>query len=274
MNSHKRTIDLLSGTLSLRFSDQGEDRVFLILHGGAGPASVAGLANELSKKARAIAPTHPGFDGAPRPDGFARVDDLALAYLDLIERLDLSDVVIIGNSIGGWIAAEMALRKSSRIAGIILLNAVGIDTGSSEKTIVDPMKLAPAERLAHAFHDPSRFAAAPPTPEAAAMMASNQQTLRIYSGELLHDPSLAARLAQMPVPAMVVWGESDRIVDADYGRRFAGSMPGAAFKLVGRAGHFPHIERLDEVAALIEDFGEALPKHSMHAPLYDSPIPN
>jgi pimeloyl-ACP methyl ester carboxylesterase len=273
MNSQKQTIDLLSDTLPLRFSDQGEGRVFLILHGGTGPASVAGLANELSKTARAIAPTHPGFDGAPRPDQFARVDDLALAYLDLIERLDLSDVVIIGNSIGGWIAAEMALRKSPRIAGIILLNSVGIDTGSPEKTIVDPMKLAPPERLAHAFHDPSRFAA-PPSPEAAAMMASNQQTLRIYSGELLHDPSLATRLAQMPVPAMVVWGESDRIVDADYGRRFAGSMPGAGFKLVARAGHFPHLERLDEVAALIGDFGGALPKHSMHAPVYDSPIPN
>ena len=265
MTSQKRTIDLLSGTLPLRLSDQGEGRVFLILHGGAGPASVAGLANELSKKARAIAPTHPGFDGEPRPDGFARVDDLALAYLDLIESLDLTDAVIIGNSIGGWIAAEMALRKSPRIAGIILLNAVGIDTGSPDRTIVDPMKLAPAERLAHAFHDPSRFAAAPPSPEAAAMMASNQRTLRVYSGELLHDPSLAARLAQMQVPALVVWGESDRIVDADYGRRFASSMPGAGFKLVARAGHFPHIERLDEVATLIEDFGEALPVRSTQA---------
>jgi pimeloyl-ACP methyl ester carboxylesterase len=273
MNSQKQTIDLLSDALPLRFSDQGAGRVFLILHGGAGPASVAGLANKLSKTARAIAPTHPGFDGAPRPDRFARVDDLALAYLDLIERLDLSDVVIVGNSIGGWIAAEMALRKSPSIAGIILLNAVGIDTGSPEKTIVDPMKLAPAERLAYAFYDPSRFVG-PPSPEAAAMMASNQRTLRIYSGELLHDPSLAARLARMPVPAMVVWGESDRIVDADYGRRFAGSMPGAAFKLVARAGHFLHIERLDEVAALIEDFREDLPKHSMHAPVYDSPMPN
>jgi pimeloyl-ACP methyl ester carboxylesterase len=274
MTSQKRTIDLFSGTLPLRVSDQGEGHPFLILHGGAGAASVAGLANELAKTARAIVPTHPGFDGEPRPERFARVDDLVLAYLALIERLDLSDVVIIGNSLGGWIAGEMALRKSPRIAAIILLNAVGIDTGSPERTIVDPMKLTPAERLAHAFHDPSRFAAAPPSPEAAAMMASNQQTLRVYSGELMHDPSLKARLAQMPVPAMVAWGESDRIVDADYGRRFASAMPGAGFKLVARAGHFPHIERLDEVVALIEDFGEALPERSTRASMHDLRIPN
>jgi pimeloyl-ACP methyl ester carboxylesterase len=254
----KQEMELFSETLHLAFTDQGEGRAFLILHGGAGPASVSGLGGALAKNARSIVPTHPGFDGEPRPDRFARIDDLVLAYLALIERLNLKSVVVVGNSVGGWIAAEMALRKSPRLAGIVLLNAVGIDTGLAERSIVDPMKLAPAERSALAFHAPARFAVAPSGPAAVAM-ANNQQTLRVYAGEpFMHEPTLRSRLAQISIPAMIAWGESDRIVDVDYGRRYASSIPGARFELIPEAAHFPQIERLDEVVRLISDFTAGL----------------
>jgi pimeloyl-ACP methyl ester carboxylesterase len=251
----KQIMTFFSETLRLALIDQGEGRAFLILHGGAGPASVSKLADALSKTARVVVPIHPGFNGEPRPDRFTRVDDLALAYLALIERLNLSNLVLVGNSVGGWIAAEMALRKSPRLAGIVLLNAVGIDTGSADLAIVDPMKLAPEERLALSFHDPKRFAIAPSGPDAAAVMADNQRALRVYAGApFMHDPSLRSRLAQMPIPAMVAWGESDRIVEVDYGRLYAASMPSASFVVVPEAGHFPQIEQLDEVIRLIGDF--------------------
>ena len=259
MSVQKQKIALFSETLSLAVADQGEGRAFLILHGGAGPGSMAGLAAALARSARVVAPTHPGFDGEPRPEKFARVDDLVLAYLALIERLDLSNVVVIGNSFGGWLAAEMALRHSPRIGGIVLLNAVGIDTGSPEREIADPMKLAPPERSAMAFHNPQKFAIAPSSPEAFAVMAENQRSLRIYAGEpFMRDPTLRSRLAAMPIPALVAWGESDRIVDADYGRLFAASMPRARFELVSEAAHFPQIERLDEVVRLIGEFAAGL----------------
>jgi pimeloyl-ACP methyl ester carboxylesterase len=251
----KQKIELFSETLPLAFTNQGQGRAFLILHGGAGPASMSGLADVLAQDAHAIVPTHPGFDGEPRPDWFARIDDLVLAYLALIDHLSLSNVVVVGNSVGGWIAAEMALRKSPRLAGIVLLNAVGIDTGSVERPIADPMKLAPAERSALAFHDPKRFAVAPSSPEAAAAMAANQQTLRVYAGDpFMHDPSLRMRLAHISIPALVAWGESDHIVDVAYGQRYASSIPGARFELVSEAGHFPQIERRDVVVQLIHNF--------------------
>ncbi|WP_230474879.1 alpha/beta fold hydrolase [Dyella monticola] len=246
---------LFAETLELSFFDHGSGRPYLLLHGGAGPQSMNGLAAALQTSHRSIAPTHPGFDGKPRPDWFGRINDLALAYLALLERLALQDVVIVGNSIGGWIAAEMALRNSPRIAGIVLLNACGIDTGSSAKQIVDPMKLSPADRAALAFHDPARYAIAPTSPAALAQMAENQGTLRVYSGEhFMHDPSLYGRLSRMPVPSLVAWGESDGIVDVAYGQRFAGAMPYSRLELVPQAGHFPHIEQLGKVVALIEAF--------------------
>lgn len=247
-------VQLFAETLSLAVSDQGQGQPYLILHGGGGPMTVAGFAGALSQSARVIAPTHPGFAGQTRPSWFDSVSDLANAYLALLEKLDLHNVIVIGNSVGGWIAAEMALRKSPRVAGIMLLNACGIDAGPSNKGIADLSTVTPQDRAKLAFHDPVRYGIAPATPEAAAAMAANQQTLRVYAGAQMLDPSLRSRLAEVSIPSMVVWGESDGIVDLDYGRAFADSMPGSQFESVAEAGHFPHIEQQAKVVELTERF--------------------
>ena len=250
---------LFAGTVALKVVAQGNGRSFLILHGGAGAASVLELSNALAKTGSTAVPTHPGFDGEPRPEWFATIEHLVLAYLQLLDDLNGREVVVIGNSVGGWIAAEMALRQSPRIAGLVLLDAVGIDTGSPDKKIVDPMTLPPAQRLALSFHDPKRFAAVLSSPESINVMAENQRTLRVYAGEpFMHDLTLHPRLAKMSIPALVAWGESDRIVDTEYGRRYAASMPGARFETIADAGHFPQIERLVDVVHLINTFVAAL----------------
>jgi len=245
---------LLADTAPVAFADLGAGRPFLLLHGGAGPASMVGLAAALSKAHRVIAPIHPGFDGEPRPEWFRTIGDLATAYLAMIERLALSDVVIVGNSAGGWIAAEMALRRSPLIGGIVLVNAVGIDADPQGKPIVNPMAVPPVERAALAFHDPARFAV-PLTPEAMEKLARNQQALLVYAGEpFMHDPELRGRLTDLNVPALVAWGTSDGIVDLAYGHRFAASIPNARFEPIAEAGHFPQIEKLDEVRRLVVAF--------------------
>src|SRR5258708_1967688 len=100
--------------LTLRFDERGSGRPVLVLHGGAGPQSVAGFAAALAARARVITPTHPGFGGAPRPEWFDSVDDLAHAYLELLERLDLREVTLIGFSIGGWIACRAGVGGTPR----------------------------------------------------------------------------------------------------------------------------------------------------------------
>ncbi len=243
-------LSVLAETLSLTFTDAGAGRPYLLLHGGAGPGSMAGLAGALAKEGRSILPTHPGFDGQPRPEWFCGVRDLATAYLDLIERLDLEDVVLVGNSIGGWIAMEMGLRGSSRISGLVLLNAVGIEPNEETGEIADPAKLGP-KVAAYAFYDPERFAIVPTGPDAAATMARNRETLSVYAGGgLMYDPQLRGRLPQLITPTLVVWGESDRIVTPAYGRELAGLIPSAVFETVKGAGHFPQIEQLDTVVEL------------------------
>src|SRR5437667_9267080 len=101
------------GDVDLTFTERGGGCPFVILHGGAGPLSVSGFADLLAEteKVRVIAPTHPGFGGTPRPDALDTIRRLALLYVALLDQLDLTDVTVIGNSIGGWICAEMALLR-------------------------------------------------------------------------------------------------------------------------------------------------------------------
>lgn len=244
-----------AGNVALHIAETGAGRPFLLLHGGAGPASMRGLGEGLSQIGSAILPTHPGFDGRLRPSWLTSIRQLAEIYTALLEDMDVRDVTVIGNSAGGWIAAEMALLDASRIAGIVLMNAVGIDADPLGQSIVDPMVVSAEKRAALAFHDPASFAIAPSGPDAATAMAENQRTLRIYAGEpFMYDPTLRERLAGMTCPALLLWGESDGIVDLAYGRRYAAAIPGSRFETVACAGHFPHIEQRDEVMQRISVF--------------------
>lgn len=258
VNSSVRSLSLPTGRLPLRVAEAGEGRPHLLLHGGAGPRSMLALFDVLAKTGKAILPTHPGFDGEDRPDGFSSVGQLAECYVALLDEMDLQDAVVVGNSVGGWIAAEMGLLGSPRIGGIVLINAVGIDADASGKPIADPMAVSPEKRAALAFHDPERFAIAPKDAVGLAGMAENQRTLFAYAGEpFMHDPTLRARLADLSRPVLVLWGESDGIVDLDYGRRYAAAIPGSRFEVIGKAGHLPQIEQPGEVQRHIASFGGA-----------------
>jgi pimeloyl-ACP methyl ester carboxylesterase len=236
------------------YSDQGEGQSRLLLHGGAGPASMNELVQALSPRGRVIVPTHPGFNGTARPESVASAADLARIYTQLLGRLGLTDVVVVGNSFGGWIAAEMALAPRSPVKSLVLMNSVGIAPGPRRPAIVDPTAVPPEQRGALSFHDPKK-SFAPSTPEALALFVENQKALRVYSGDpFCYDPGLQARLASVQVPVLVAWGTSDKIVDAEYGRALAASFPNARFEPIVEAGHFPHIEQPAAVLELIRGF--------------------
>ena len=103
------------GPVPVSYTDSGTGQPVLLLHGGAGPFSVAGFASTLSAAGyRVIVPVHPGFDGTPRPAGLTTMAGLAAVYASLLRELDLTGTCVIGNSIGGWVAAELALAESAR----------------------------------------------------------------------------------------------------------------------------------------------------------------
>ncbi|KAA0940212.1 alpha/beta fold hydrolase, partial [Streptomyces apricus] len=129
MTSSTHTLELGPHALDVTVDVQGQEgRPFLLLHGGGGPQTVTPFAALLAEQrpARVLTPFHPGFGGTPRPEWLADVPALARVYARLLDALDLRDVTVVGNSIGGWIAAELALLGSERVGGVVLVNAVGL----------------------------------------------------------------------------------------------------------------------------------------------------
>ena len=245
--------------LTLHVSEHGSGRHILVLHGGAGPQSMIGLASALSRRARVILPTHPGFDGEPRPEWLDSIDDLAYAYLDLLERLDLQNVLVIGSSMGGWIASAMAVRDSTRLGGLVLIDAGGIQVEGHP--IANVSSLTPDQLAALSFHNPAAFRVDPATvsPEQAATRAANFRTLYTYDqGQGMGDPKLRRRLGRVRIPVLVVWGESDGVIDAEYGRAYAQSFPDARFHLIPEAGHLPQIEQPERLLTLVWEFADRI----------------
>ena len=243
------------GPVEVTIADYGSGQPFLVLHGGAGPQSVTGFAEKFaaSHDVRVLVPTHPGFGGAPRPEALTSVGDLAALYNALLDQLDLRDVTVIGNSIGGWVTAEIALLKSPRVSGIVLIDAVGIEVPGHP--VADFFSLTIDQVFQRSFHNPEPFRIDPATlpPAAQAIAAGNRAAIGVYAGTTMTDPTLAGRLRTLEIPTLVLWGDSDGIVDVDYGRAYAAAIPMARFQLLAETGHSPQLETPDQVIHAIWD---------------------
>jgi pimeloyl-ACP methyl ester carboxylesterase len=248
--------------LRLTVGEAGSGRTVMVLHGGGGPASVAAIVDHLAAKWHVLAPVIPGFDGTPRPTWFSGVDDIALALLELLRRRDLQDVVLVGSSIGGWIAAEMAVRDAEvgRVCGLALIDGVGVEIGG--QPLRDVFALDARSLVDYSFHDGAKFYVDPAslTDEQRAAQQQNLQSLRVYAGNpYMHDPKLLRRVPRIQVPTLVLWGDSDRIATPAYGAAYAQAFPHARFDVVTDAGHLPHIEAPAATFAALDPFLDQVP---------------
>jgi pimeloyl-ACP methyl ester carboxylesterase len=247
------------GTADVTISERGEGHPILLLHGGGGPQTVTVWADKLAaaRPARVLTPVHPGFGGTSRPAELGSVRALARLYVALLDELDLHDVTVAGNSIGGWIAAEMAILGSDRVSSYVLIDAVGIEVPGHP--VADFFSLTMQQVAQLSFYDPGTFFVDPAKlpPAAQAAMPGNRAALAVYGGTGMTDPTLASRLAAVRAPVLVAWGEADRIGDPDFGRAYAAAIPGGQFRLFERAGHMPQIETPDALTDAVWSFADA-----------------
>ena len=212
----------------------------------------------LSQKFRVVAPRHPGFGSNPIPDGFRSVDDLAYLYLDLLEHLDVTNALVAGASFGGWIAMEMAVRDTRRIARLVLVDTVGVKlSGREERDFADLFYLPDGEAFATLFADPARWAPRYTELDTGAVetIARERQAMAYYAWRpYMHNPGLKRWLHRIDRPTLVLWGEQDRFATPDYARRLAGLLPKAELQLIPGAGHYPHVEQSEKVASAIAAF--------------------
>lgn len=244
------------GQVPVEVTERGVGRPVLLLHGGAGPVSVGAFADRFAAAngVRVLTPVHPGFGGTPRPDGLSSVRGLADLYVALLDELDLDDVTVVGNSVGGWIAAEIALLGSPRVTGVVLVDAAGIEVPGHPVVDFFALDLAQVADLSYYNPDPYRIDPAAMTPPQREAMAGNRAALAVYGGAAMTDPSLAGRLAAVTVPTLVLWGDSDGIVDPDYGRAYAAAVPNARFHLFPQTGHLPQLEAPDQLLDALSTF--------------------
>ncbi len=249
-------IDL--GGIAVETMIAGTGSPLLFLHGGDYVAQNQAFLDRLARHWRVIAPRHPGFGATPRPSWFRTVHDIAYLYLDLLDRLALTDALVVGSSFGGWVALEIAVRSEARLGRLVLIDSLGVKLGGREERDIADIYALPAEEvLGRLFVEPVHV-----VPDYAKLddhellaIARDREATALYGWKpYMHDPALAHWLHRITRPTLVLWGEADGIVTPAYGERLAAALPNARFERIAQAAHYPQIEQPGRVATAIEAF--------------------
>jgi pimeloyl-ACP methyl ester carboxylesterase len=247
---------ILIGDCRIRLMRGGSGAPLLFLHGGGGVGIWLPCMAQLAKKFDVIVPEHPGFGVSDTPAWLDTVGDLANFYLEFLRQLDLRGVHLIGSSLGGWIAAELAVRNTARLASLTLVGAAGIQVKDVEQ--VDPFLRSDEQRIRDLFYDQDLAEAvvvASERPELEDAALKNRMTTAKLSWQPRnHDPQLQKWLHRIDVPTLLIWGEHDRLFPKDYAFAYQRLIPGSKAVIIPECGHLPQVEKADAFAAEIEAF--------------------
>ncbi len=248
------TIQLDDCSLAVRRSGTG--RPLLWLHGTDGLAEWPAILDRLAERFEVIAPDHPGFGESTIPEWMDDISDLAYLYLDLLQKLALEDVHVVGHSLGGWIGMEMAVRQTQRLASLTLIASAGIHVKGAAKA--DIFMIDPDEQARLAYADPARGEAAAERAGAAKYqeiaIANRVASARFGWNPRFHNPRLGRWLHRIDVPKLIIWGEQDRVFAPMHADALQKAMPGAQLVTIMDAGHLPHVECLDHTLTVLNEF--------------------
>jgi pimeloyl-ACP methyl ester carboxylesterase len=239
----------------------GSGPALLHLHDAGGAAVVPPFLEELAAHYEVLLPEHPGFGASDVPDWLDDIHDLAYFYLELLEALDLRDVTLIGASLGGWLALEIAVRNATRLRAMTLLAPAGIHVAGLPKG--DLFLWDGEDRVRNLFHD-QRIADGilntPATPADIDALARNTYTFTRLAWEpRLYDRDLHKWLCRIRVPVQFVWGDRDKVLPVGYAAEFGRRIAGSRVDVIRDCGHLPHIEQPQQFLRLFGEFTAGLP---------------
>lgn len=247
-------LDFPDGRVHLLSGGTGKPMLFLHAAGGAGGWHE--FHERLARRFRVFAPDHPGFGGSDELADVEAMDDLVYHYLDVLDRLGLDRVDVVGASFGGWIAAELAVAAPHRIGSLALLSAAGLRL--PEHPIADLFLMTPDRLVPTLFHDTSKAAAVfPAEPDVDAVLhAYRDQTAlaRFAWAPFLSNPKLRRRLHRITARTLVVCPSNDRLVPVAHSREYAKLIPDARLVEVPDCGHAMYFERPAEFADIVTGF--------------------
>jgi pimeloyl-ACP methyl ester carboxylesterase len=257
MNPSETTITV--GGLDVHAWVGGHGEPLLVLHGAGGNRGFTRSLRALAERFTVWAPTHPGFGRSADAEWMEGIDDLARFYLWFIDAAGLGRPHVLGHSIGGWTAAEMATMSPAAIDRLVLVAPVGLKPEHGE--ILDVFFYSAPELRELTVHDPKTIPewdelfGRPPTPADLEIVERNREmTARLTWKPYMHNPRLARFLPRVTNPTLVVWGREDRIVPVACGEQYRRALPHARLSVLERCGHLPPIEQPDLFARLVLDF--------------------
>ncbi len=255
MPEHKQAfIDVRDCRINLLRGGKGEPLLFL--HGASGGGIWHPFLDRLAERFDVLAPEHPGWGRSDTPPWLDNIGDLAYFYLDVLKALELQRVHLVGLSVGGWIAAEIAVRSTARLRTVTLVSAAGIHLKGVAQA--DPFLQTEEQRLRDFFHDPKladRLIGQVLSPELADIALKNRfTTAKLIWQPRGYNPHLYKWLHRIDVPTLILWGASDRLLPAAYAEEFHRLIPGSRVTVFPACGHLPNIEKADEFVAAVTSF--------------------
>jgi pimeloyl-ACP methyl ester carboxylesterase len=231
----------------------GKGPTLLFLHGGGGAGIWFPIFKTLSERYDVIMPEHPGFGRTDTPDWLDNVGDIANFYFEFIKKLGLKDVHLVGNSLGGWIGCDIAVRNSNPLRSLTLLAPAGIYVPGV--ALGDLFLWTPEQLMRNLFHNqaiPDQLLKQPVDAEERQRQMKNALTLaKVGWQPRLYDPNLRKWMHRIDVPTLIVWGDDDKVIPPAYGPEFQKLIPGSKLEIIKDCGHVPQIEKPEETAALI-----------------------
>ncbi len=265
-----REISLKDGAYAVQILESGEGDPVLYLHGVI-RVEPDPLVGDLARRHRVVAPLLPGYGGSTGVEKLTDIHDLAIYYVDLIDALGLDRMVLVGHSLGGMFAAELAAVAPQRFSHVVLLAPYGLWDDAMPTFDFFP---ASAREMAEAFYSDSKKPGAmaiaqtpqeaatevdPDTAEGQAVIGQLVERAKTMSSAVRYlwpipDRGLSRRLYRLRMPTLIVWGEDDGVIDPGYARRFSELIPGAETVTVAGAAHMLNDEKPKDVGAQIERF--------------------
>jgi pimeloyl-ACP methyl ester carboxylesterase len=229
----------------------GAGPALVFLHGAGGAQSWMPYMDRLAEHYTVYVPSHPGWGRSDTPDWLDGMGDLAYFYLNFLDALGEDEVHLVGNSLGGWLALEIAVRSTARIQTLTLVSAAGIHVAGVPKG--DIFLWDDDERVYNTFFDrklaEARLAKQPSEEDADIALKNHFSTAKMAWNPRFYNPVLQKWLHRITVPTLIMWGDSDKIFPPAYGDAMHKLIPGSTLTIVPECGHLPHQEKLDDFIA-------------------------
>jgi pimeloyl-ACP methyl ester carboxylesterase len=242
--------------VTVKLHRAGSGPTVLFLHGAGGVPQWLPFFDALAERFTVLVPEHPGFGGSDDPGWISSMPDLAMFYLDLVEEEGLDGLHLIGNSLGGWLAAEILVRDRSRFRSLVQLAPAGIRVKGVP--CGDNFILGPEEAIRNLYHDQAfadRILGLAPSEAQLDVMLHNRFTVAKFGWQpRWYDPDLEKWLHRIKLPALVVWGTEDKIMPPAFAALWQERLPDVRVVTVPVCGHLPHVEQERIVSHHVLDF--------------------